>query len=125
MKKMLDEFKSFALKGNLLDLAVAVIIGGAFGLVVKSFTEDVLMAILGAIVGKPNFDQLVLELGDGKVFYGKFLTQSVNFVFIAFAVFLVVKAANAVIAKREEEPAEPSDEVKLLTEIRDALANRG
>lgn len=124
MKKMLDEFKAFALKGNLIDLAVAVVLAGAFALVVASFTNDILMAIVGGIFGKPNFDSLTFSVGDGVVAYGKFLTTLVNFAIIAFALFLVVKGANALMKKQEAEK-EPTDEVKLLTEIRDALKSRG
>lgn len=124
MKRMLDEFKAFALKGNLIDLAVAVVLAGAFALVVASFTNDILMAIVGGIFGKPSFDSLTFSVGDGVVYYGKFLTTLVNFAIIAFALFLVVKGANALVKKQEAEQ-EPSDEVKLLTEIRDVLRSRG
>jgi large conductance mechanosensitive channel len=125
MKNLIDEFKQFIMRGNVLDLAVAVIIGTAFGVVVTTFTNGVLMALVGAIVGKPSFDDLTLGIGDGVVLYGTFLTAVVNFLIIAFALFLIIKAVSALQRQRSAEPAEdtpaPSDETLLLTEIRDLL----
>jgi large conductance mechanosensitive channel len=91
---MIREFKEFALKGNLLELAVAFILGVAFSAVVTSFIEDVLMNFIAAIVGKPDFSDLTFELGDGVIRYGAFLTALVTFLLIAFVLFLVVKAAQ-------------------------------
>jgi large conductance mechanosensitive channel len=91
---VLKEFKAFALRGNVLELAVAVILGIAFGAVVQSFTDNVLMALIAAFFGKPTFDALTFSVGDGVIAYGKFLTAVVNFLIIAFALFLVIKGAN-------------------------------
>lgn len=88
------EFKAFVLRGKVLDLAVAVVIGGAVGAVVLSFTNDVLMALVAAVFGKPSFNQLTLGIGKGVVHYGKFLTVLMNFLIIAAVVFLAVKAAE-------------------------------
>ncbi len=124
VKGVVDEFKAFILRGNVLDLAVAVIIGVAFGAVVEAFTDGILMALIAAIFGEPNFDGITVHLGDGRVLIGTFLTALVNFVLIALALFLVIKAA-ARLVPRKPEPAEeapvPSDEALLLTEIRDLL----
>jgi large conductance mechanosensitive channel len=122
MKKMLDEFKPFAFKGNLLDLAVAVVLAGAFALVVGSFTNDILMSIIAAVFGEADFSAVTIELGDGVIKIGSFINTLINFTIIALALFLVVKAANAVIKKNEEE-AGPT-EIELLTEIRDSLRTR-
>jgi large conductance mechanosensitive channel len=124
---MLKEFKEFINHGNVVDLAVAVVIGAAFGAVVKSFTDDVLMQIIAAIFGKPDFSNLTFELGDGVIRYGAFINAVIAFVIIAFALFLVVKALNAAKRKKKvEEAAAPAGptEVELLTEIRDQLARR-
>ena len=136
---MLKEFKDFALKGNVLDLAVAVIIGGAFGKIVDSLVADVIMPIIGAIFGNVDFSNLFLSLGAkvaagtpyakakeaGAVLgYGQFLTYIVNFLIIAFVIFLVVKAFNSMKKQEAAAPAAapeiPAD-VKLLGEIRDLL----
>lgn len=127
MKNLIDEFKAFISRGNVIDLAVAVIVGAAFGAVVVSFTQDVLMAIIGAAIGQPSFDELDFTLGDSVVSYGRFITALVNFVLIAFAVFLIVKAlAKAQDMRRrgevEDESPAPTDEAILLGEIRDLLA---
>lgn len=124
MKNLIDEFKQFIMRGNVLDLAVAVIIGVAFGVVVTSFTNGVLMNLIGAIFGQPSFDSLVLDVGDGQILYGAFLTAVVNFLIIAFALFIVIKAVSALQGERAAEPEEvpaPTDEALLLTEIRDLL----
>lgn len=130
MKSLIDEFKAFILRGNVLDLAVAVIIGAAFGLVISSFTNDILMAIIGAIFGEPNFNDVTIDIGDGVIRIGAFFTALVNFLFIALALFVVIKAASRFMkpkAKPEEEAPIPSDEALLLAEIRDLLrvATRG
>jgi large conductance mechanosensitive channel len=91
---MIREFKEFALKGNLLELAVAFILGVAFAAVITSFIEDVLMNLIAAVVGKPDFSDLTFELGDGVIRYGAFLTALVTFLLIAFVLFLIVKAAQ-------------------------------
>ena len=124
VKGVMNEFKAFILRGNVLDLAVAVIIGLAFGAVVDAFTDGILMALVAAMVGEPNFDDVTVHLGDGRILIGTFLTALVNFLLIALALFLVIKAA-ARLMPRKPEPADeapvPSDEALLLTEIRDLL----
>jgi large conductance mechanosensitive channel len=124
---VIKEFREFISRGNVVDLAVAVVIGGAFGLVVTSFTNDILMQIIAAVVGEPDFSALTFTVNDSVIRYGAFLTALVNFLIIAFALFLVVKAINAAqnLATRnklEEEPA--ATEIDLLTEIRDELRSR-
>jgi large conductance mechanosensitive channel len=113
------EFKEFISRGSVLDLAVGIVIGLAFTAVVNSFVNDVLNAIIGAIVGEPNFDNLTLDIGDGVVFYGRFLTSIINFAIIAFALFLVVKGFNAL--RRKEDPEPTLTEKDVLVEIRDLL----
>jgi large conductance mechanosensitive channel len=134
---VIQEFKDFINKGSIVDLAVAVVIGAAFGLVVTSFVNDILMQIVAAIFGQPDFNSLSIHWGEatgmfddqnralyeGQIFYGSFLTQLLNFIIVAFAVFMVVKAYNKSQKPEEEEESGPS-EVDLLTEIRDSLANR-
>jgi large conductance mechanosensitive channel len=119
---VLADFKKFLLRGNLVEIAVAFVLGVAFAAVVTSFTDDIVMAVLGAIVGKPNFNDLTLEIGDGVVSYGRFLTAVLNFVIIGFVLFLVVKAYEKLRDMRgAEEVAEDPTEAELLTEIRDLL----
>ena len=120
---MIQEFKDFINRGNVLDLAVAVVLGAAFGAIVTSFVDDILMQIVAAIGGQPDFSSLSIDIGDGELRYGSFLTAVISFVLIAFGVFLVVKAVNALRREKGEEPAGPS-ETELLTEIRDLLRDR-
>ena len=120
---MIKEFKDFVNRGNVVDLAVAVVLGAAFGAVVTSFVDDILLQILAAVGGQPDFSALTIDLGDAEVRYGAFLTAIVSFLSIAFGVFLVVKALNAMKREKGEDPAGPS-EAELLTEIRDLLRDR-
>jgi large conductance mechanosensitive channel len=113
---MLQDLRKFLLRGNVIDLAVAVIIGIAFGAVILSLVNDVIMPVIGAIFGKPNFNDLTFKIGDGVVAYGKFITAVVNFVIIGTALFLIVRAVQRVF-RQEAKPTE----VELLTEIRDEL----
>ena len=126
---MLKEFKEFIMRGNVVDLAVAVIIGAAFTLVVNTLANDVLLQIVAAIVGEPSFDDLNFELNGTPIYYGRFLTALVNFLIVAAVVFLVVKALNSLTSlrkKNEEEAAEAElTELELLTQIRDALVDSG
>ncbi len=119
---MLEDFKKFILKGNLVTLAVAFIIGLEFSKVVTSFTDDIVMRVVGAIVGKPSFNDLTLGIGDGVINYGSFLTALLNFVIIGFVLFLIVKlyekAEEKMGVKKDDEA--PTD-VDLLSEIRDLL----
>lgn len=124
MKEMLNDFKKFIMKGNVLDLAVAVIIGGAFGLLINSMVQDIIMPIIGAIVGKPSFEDLTLDIGDGVIRYGSFLTLLVNFLIIAFVLFIIIKSFEKMQSMRgtKEEEAEPlTVEGEILAEIRDLL----
>lgn len=116
---MLQEFKDFIDKGNMVDLAVAFVLGLAFAAVMTSLTDDIIMQIIAAVFGEPDFSSLTFDLGDGVIRYGAFLTALTNFVIIGFALFLVVKAYNAMRGDQEEEDA-PS-ETDLLAEIRDEL----
>ena len=134
---MISEFKDFAMRGNVVDMAVGIVIGGAFGKIVSSFVADVLMPPIGLILGGVDFSDLAVTLKDAAdgaeavlLKYGVFIQTVVDFLIIAFAIFLVVKAMNSVMKKEEEAPAEPpappepSAEEKLLTEIRDALRSQ-
>ena len=124
---MLKEFRNFLFRGNLLDLATAVILGVAFNAVVQALVNGVLMPLIAAVVGKPNFDELTLGVGDGVIRYGTFLTQLVNFVIVAAVIFMILKAASQAQKLRattdigEDEAPPPSDEAVLLAEIRDLL----
>jgi large conductance mechanosensitive channel len=130
---LVSEFKEFAVRGNVIDLAVGVVIGGAFGKIVTSMVNDVIMPLIGKLVGGVNFSNLQVILSpasigpDGKEIaavalrYGAFLQSIIDFTLVAFAVFLFVKVINRLHRKQEAAPAAPSDEVLLLTEIRDAL----
>jgi large conductance mechanosensitive channel len=119
---MLKEFKEFISRGNLVELAVGLILALAFSGLVTSFTENLINPIIGAIFGQPNFDSLVIDIGEAQLRYGAFLTTLLNFVIVAFLLFLVIKAYNRAFPK-EEEPGGPT-EIELLTEIRDDLRRR-
>ena len=105
---MLKEFKEFAFRGNMLDLAVGIIIGGAFGAVVTSFAQDVLMSVVAAAFGEPTFDNLTFTVGRGEVLYGKFLTAVVAFLLVAFALFFVVKGINRAMGPKDAPPDPPA-----------------
>ena len=117
---MLEEFKQFAMKGNVMDLAIAVIIGAAFGKIVSSLVNDLLMPIIGMLFAI-NFTTLFVVVRNTVISYGAFLQAIVDFLIVAFTIFLVVKAINAMKKKEEAKPVEPTAEIKLLTEIRDSL----
>ena len=128
---MLSDFKKFAMKGNIIDLAVAVIIGAAFGKIVSSFVDDVLMPPIGLLLGGVDFTDIVLPLKEGAteeetvvIRIGNFVQNVIDFIIIAFSVFLVVKAYQSTQTKEEAAPPAPPEEVKLLTEIRDELKKR-
>ncbi|MGI9233213.1 MAG: large conductance mechanosensitive channel protein MscL [Woeseiaceae bacterium] len=139
---MLDEFKQFAMRGNVVDMAVGIIIGGAFGKIISSFVADVIMPPIGMLMGNVDFSQLFINLSDvtyetlaaakeagaPTINYGVFLNTVLDFLIIAFAIFMVIRGMNKMKKQEEEKPAEPakpSEEVQLLTDIRDALNNRG
>ncbi|SCG84240.1 large-conductance mechanosensitive channel [Proteiniborus sp. DW1] len=129
---MLKEFKKFAMRGNVVDLAVGVIIGGAFGKIVTSLVNDVIMPLLGLLLGGINFaeDKLLLREASGTtealyLNYGQFVQSVIDFLIISFSIFLFIKAINSVKKKEEKpKPAEPTKEEILLTEIRDLLRER-
>jgi len=136
---MLEEFKKFALRGNVVDLAVGVIIGAAFGAIVSSIVGDIVMPVIGAITGGLDFSNYYLPLSakvqaglsyadakkQGAVLgYGQFLTVAINFLIIAFVLFMAIRGINKMKKKEEAKPAEPPTSEKLLTEIRDLLARR-
>lgn len=121
---MLKEFKEFLNRGNVIDLAVAVIIGGAFGAIVKSLVADIIMPFIGVLMGGTDLTALTIEVGDAVITYGNFLQAIINFVVIAFVIFLFVRSYNKMKKQEEEAPAAPpapSAEETLLTEIRDLL----
>jgi len=135
---MLKEFKEFAMRGNVVDMAVGIIIGGAFGKIVSSLVNDVIMPPIGLLMGNVDFSQLYVNLsgveypslaaaqeaGAATINYGAFINTVLDFTIVAFAIFMVIRAMNKLKKKEEEKPAEPpkpSAEVELLTEIRDAL----
>ncbi|MEJ2012417.1 MAG: large-conductance mechanosensitive channel protein MscL [Anaerolineales bacterium] len=121
---MWNEFKQFLQRGNVLDLAVAVIVGNAFSAIVKSLVDDLFMPVVGVLVGGINFSKLVLKVGAATITYGNFLQAIVNFLIIAFALFLVVRGAARLEkqkTKEQEAASEPPLDVQLLTEIRDLL----
>jgi len=129
----IQEFKAFAMKGNVMDMAVGVIIGGAFGKIVSSLVGDVLMPLVGMVTGNIDFTKLSYQIGEGEeaavLNYGQFIQNVVDFLIVAFCIFLVIKGINK-FNKKEEAPAEPapapepSAEEKLLGEIRDLLKNK-
>ncbi|MEQ8235915.1 MAG: large conductance mechanosensitive channel protein MscL [Syntrophomonadaceae bacterium] len=120
---MWAEFKEFAIKGNVMDLAVAVIIGGAFGKIITSLVGDVIMPLVGLMMGGLNFSSLSITIGDAVIKYGAFLQNVVDFLIIAWVIFMMVKALNRVHKKQETQaaPPAPSNEEVLLSEIRDLL----
>lgn len=141
MSKLIQEFKEFAVKGNAVDMAVGVIIGGAFGKIVSSIVDDIIMPPIGWLIGGVNFSDLkytlpqveipgVTAAAPATINYGNFLQTLLDFIIIAFCVFMMVKGINKLSKKKEEEPAapapdpEPTNEEKLLSEIRDLLKNK-
>jgi large conductance mechanosensitive channel len=135
---MFKEFREFAMRGNVVDMAVGIIIGASFGTIVKSLVDDILMPPIGMAIGGIDFSDLFITLGDGEydsladaqaagaatINYGVFLNNVISFLIVAFAVFLLVKAINSMKRKEEEKPAEPAappEDVVLLREIRDEL----
>ena len=129
--KLFDEFKAFVMRGNVLDMAVGVIVGGAFGKIVTSLVNDILMPIIGVLIGNMNFSDLQIKLGtpvegveQAAIRYGAFIQEVINFLIIAFCIFVFIKVVTSLQKKTEEKPApapEPTKEEVLLTEIRDAL----
>ncbi len=132
---MISEFKEFAMKGNVMDMAVGIIIGGAFGKIISSLVDDMIMPVVGKLMGGVDFSTLFLNLGDADfstlaaaqeagaatLNYGSFIQAALDFLIIAFAIFMMIKAMNSAKKAEEEAPAEPAAEEVLLTEIRDLL----
>ncbi|MEJ2733403.1 MAG: large conductance mechanosensitive channel protein MscL [Anaerolineae bacterium] len=128
---MWKEFRDFINRGNVIDLAVAVIIGGAFGAIVSSLVNDIIMPLIGLLMGGVDFASLAVQVGDAQILYGSFIQAVVDFVLIALVLFLIVRTFNKMKerqAKEEEAapppPPEPSPEEKLLAEIRDLLKEK-
>lgn len=123
---MLKEFKEFLLKGNLLEIAVGLILALAFSAVVNSLVADIITPIIAAVFGQPDFSSLVLDIGDGRIKYGLFLNAVVSFVIIGFVLFLIVKAFNQAkaLAGKTDPEEEDDEQIVLLREIRDALNRR-
>ena len=129
--KLFDEFKAFVMRGNVVDMAVGVIIGGAFGKIVTSLVNDIFMPIIGVLIGNVNFSDLQIKLGEplegaeqAAIKYGMFIQEVVNFLIIALCIFMVIKVINKLQKKKEEAPAPgpgPTKEEVLLSEIRDSL----
>lgn len=134
---MLQEFKDFAMKGNVVDMAVGVVIGGAFGKIVGSMVNDVIMPVVGALTGGVDFSQRFLWLGEGDapatleaareaggayLGWGPFLQNTIDFLIVAAAIFVAIKAMNSMQKKEEEAPKAPPEDIVLLREIRDGLA---
>ncbi len=126
---MLKEFKDFAMRGNVVDMAVGIIIGAAFGKIIASLVADVIMPPIGMVMGSVDFSDLSYALGAGEgaatLNYGLFINTVINFLIVAFAIFMLIKGLNSMKKKEEEKPAapaKPSNEEVLLTEIRDLLA---
>ena len=126
MKGFAAEFKAFAMKGNVIDLAVAVVIGAAFGKIVSSLVTNIITPIIGLIMGGIDFSALAYTIGEAEITYGVFIQSIIDFTIVALVIFLVVKAINSFKKKEEAKPeaekvVEPSEEVKILREIRDSL----
>ena len=128
MSKLGKDFRDFVMRGNVLDLAVAVVIGVAFNAVVNSLVNDVLMQLIAAVVGKPDFSDLTFTINDAVVRYGSFLTALINFLIIAATLFVIIRAFEEMQKRRkaqgEDVAEDKSDEVVLLSEIRDLLSER-
>lgn len=129
MGKLIEEFKAFAIKGNALDLAVGVIIGGAFGKIVSSLVDNIIMPLVGLATGGVDFTNLSCKVDDAEVKWGLFVQNVVDFFIIALCIFIMIKALNKLSIKKDEKPAapappQPSAEEKLLTEIRDLIKEK-
>jgi large conductance mechanosensitive channel len=128
---MIKEFRDFVLRGNVLDLAVAVVMGAAFGAIITSLVNDIIMPLVGVLLGGVDFSSLSVMVGDAVIAYGKFIQAIVNFLFIALALFFVIKSINSTqkrLTKEKEAapaaPPAPPEDIVLLREIRDLLKSR-
>ncbi len=118
---LVSEFKEFAAKGSLMDMAVGIIIGAAIGKVIGALVESILMPIIGSVMGGIDFSTLAINIGDAAIGYGAFIQALIDFLIIALVIFFLLKAVNKMKAEQEEEADEPSEDVQLLGEIRDLL----
>ncbi len=132
MKKILKEFKDFIARGNVIDLAVGVIVGSAFGKIVTSLVNDILMPIIGVILGGIDFTNLTIKFNDATIYYGNFIQNVIDFLIVAFCIFIFVKTINTITEKtkkkeekeKKKEEIKKTDEVILLEEIRDLLKKK-
>ena len=128
MKGFIEEFKAFAIKGNVVDLAVAVVIASAFGKIVASLVENVIMPVIGMLLGGIDFSGMSMELGASSITYGVFIQSIIDFTIVAFVIFMLVRAINRLKGNKEEivveAPVVVPEDVRLLREIRDLLRNR-
>ena len=132
MKKLIEEFKKFIMRGNVIDLAVGVVMGNAFSKIVSSLVNDIMMPIIGIIIGGHDFSNLSITVGTAKIMYGAFIQNIINFLIIATSIFIFIKVINALTHKKEEikekeaqkEEVKVSEEILLLREIRDSLQNK-
>lgn len=122
---LIGEFKTFISRGNVLDLAVGVVVGGAFSKIVSSLVNDIITPLIGIIIGGRDFSSLSISIGDAKIAYGSFIQNIIDFLIIAFCIFIFIKFINKLFVKKHEEkknePSKKSEEVILLEEIRDLL----
>lgn len=129
MRAFLEEFKKFAMRGNVVDLAVGIVIGAAFQKIVTSLVTNIITPSIGILAGGADFTGLLIKVGESEITYGVFIQSIVDFVIIAFAIFIAIKVMNEMQKKENEKPekekvAEPTEEVKLLREIRDAVQSQ-
>jgi large conductance mechanosensitive channel len=126
MKKFIDDFKTFISRGNVMDMAVGVIIGSAFGKIVTSLVNDILMPLIGVILGGLDFSGLAIKVGDASIAYGSFIQTVIDFLIVAFCIFTMIKFFEKFKKKelKKSEATKPSEEVMLLREIRDSLKKK-
>lgn len=128
MKSLLQEFKKFIMRGNVIDLAVGVVMGNAFSKIVSSLVNDIMMPIIGIIIGGHDFNNLSITVGSAKIMYGSFIQNIIDFLIIAASIFIFIKLINVVMHKKEEPKKETkkevSEEILLLREIRDNIVKK-
>ena len=121
---MLKEFREFLQQGNVIDLAMAVIIGGAFGAIINSLVDDIFMPVIGILIGRVDFTGLFIQVGEAVILFGNLIQAVINFVIIASAMFLVIRYYNQLRSEEKAAPRKPSEEERILAEIRDLLKER-
>ena len=121
---MLKEFREFLQQGNVIDLAMAVIIGGAFGAIINSLVDDIFMPVIGILIGRVDFTGLFIQVGEAVILFGNLIQAVINFVIIASAMFLVIRYYNQLRSEEKSAPRKPSEEEIILAEIRDLLKER-